>query len=64
MDLNSLKTPRDIPDDNDLENVWSNEIEDLLSEWPRLLYVTNTYMLSLKENIKGNIIIIRYLLSS
>ena len=33
MDLNSLKTPRDIPDDSDLENVWSNEIEDLLSEW-------------------------------
>jgi len=30
MDLNSLKTPRDIPDDTD---EWSDEIEDLLSEW-------------------------------
>jgi len=30
MDLSSLKTPRAIPDDTD---EWSDEIEDLLSEW-------------------------------
>ena len=30
MDLNTLKTPREIPDEID---EWSDEIEDLLSEW-------------------------------
>ena len=53
-----LKTPRDIP-----ENIedWSPEIEDLLSEWGEVALCYQYCIVSVKGNIKPNIITIKYL---